>query len=101
MTGINPIKVEIVMYTINVQVCVAYEYQGKTLTMFPSNPEVASTVKVVYKEFPGWTEDIAKCKKLEELPKNCRDYVLMIQEFLGVHIKWIGVGSDRQDMITC
>jgi adenylosuccinate synthase len=47
----------------------------------------------------GWTEDISKCTKFEELPINCQRYVTRIEELLGLKIRWIGVGAGRLDII--
>jgi adenylosuccinate synthase len=56
--------------------------------------------KPVYKEFPGWKEDISQCRTYEELPKECRDYVEFIQEYCGVRICLVSVGPDRQSNIV-
>jgi adenylosuccinate synthase len=48
---------------------------------------------------PGWTEDISKVTKFEDLPANCQAYVLRLEELIGVHIRWIGVGPGRKDLI--
>ena len=54
----------------------------------------------VFKELPGWSEDISKCRKFEELPKNCRDYVAFIEKTIGVPVKYIGIGPGREELIV-
>lgn len=34
-----------------------------------------------------------------DLPVQARDYVHFIEDFIGVKIKWIGTGPDRENMI--
>ena len=58
-----------------------------------------SQVIVDYEEMPGWTEDISKVTKFEELPPNCQAYVLRLESLIGVPIKWIGIGAGRLDLI--
>lgn len=52
-----------------------------------------------YETLPGWKQDISSCRNFEELPENAKRYVLRIEEALGVHIEWIGVGVSRDAMI--
>jgi adenylosuccinate synthase len=35
-----------------------------------------------------------------DLPPQARDYVELIEKFIGVKIKWIGTGPGRDSMIT-
>ena len=56
-------------------------------------------IKPIYKSFKGWTEDISKISKYEELPIELHNYVSFIEEFVGVPIKLISVGPDRKQTI--
>jgi adenylosuccinate synthase len=56
--------------------------------------------KVKYETLPGWTEAITEVREWDQLPANCRAYVEFIEKFLGVPIKWIGVGPGREAMIA-
>lgn len=56
-------------------------------------------VDVVYKEFPGWNEDISGVRKFKDLPKNCQEYVKFIEKFLGVKIPIVSVGPQREEYI--
>ncbi len=58
-----------------------------------------SEIEVIYETMPGWSEDISKARKFEDLPMNAQRYVLRVQELLGVPIRWIGCGANRLDMI--
>jgi adenylosuccinate synthase len=56
-------------------------------------------VDVKYVTLPGWKTDISSARTFEELPENCRRYVEFIEDFVGVKIRWIGVGPGREAMI--
>jgi len=90
LTGINPIRV-----------AVGYRLHGQDLgpAAFPGSLDDLREVEVVWREFPGWTVDLAKCRKLEDLPHEARDFVLMIQSEIGCPIHWVGVGADRDDIV--
>ena len=51
-------------------------------------------------ELEGWKCDISSCRKWDDLPQKARDYVLFVEKEVGVRIEWIGVGADRNAMIT-
>lgn len=55
--------------------------------------------KVVDKWFVGWHTDISGCKTYEELPFEARYYIEFIEKKLGVPIKYISVGPDREQTI--
>ncbi|WAA12278.1 adenylosuccinate synthase [Fervidibacillus halotolerans] len=84
LTGIDKLKI-----------CVAYRYKGKLIDEYPANLNVLSECEPVYEELPGWTEDITKCRTLEELPENARKYIERIQDLIGVHLSMFSVGPDR------
>lgn len=79
-------------------ICTAYEADGKEYDNFPLNP-VLDKATPKYIEMPGWTEDINKCRKFEELPQTARDYVNKIEELIGYNVKYISVGPERESLI--
>jgi adenylosuccinate synthase len=99
-TFLNLTKLDVLTGFKEIEVCTGYKLNGVELTSFPSHAEDLSNVECVNKKFPGWSECIAKCRKFEDLPCAARSYVKFIEEFVGVKIAWIGVGPDREDMIT-
>jgi adenylosuccinate synthase len=66
---------------------------------FTADLELLSRVDVKYVTLPGWKSDISGARTFEELPENCRRYVEFIEDFVGVKIRWIGVGPVREAMI--
>lgn len=82
------------------KVCTAYEYEGQKTMHFSTNEEYLRKCKPVYEEFDGNFGDISKIKTREELPENAKKYLNRIEEVVGVPIKFIGTGADRNDMIV-
>ncbi|GMF38739.1 unnamed protein product [Phytophthora lilii] len=99
-TGLNLTKLDVLTGLEKVKLGVAYWHKGKKLDGMPSNLQLLQDSVVEYEEMDGWSEDISKCKTFEELPEAAQKYVLRVEELLGTHIKWIGVGPDRFDVIT-
>jgi len=48
---------------------------------------------------PGWKTDITGVRKFEDLPQNAQNYVTKIEELLGIPMRWVGVGPERESMI--
>ena len=98
-TSINLTKLDVLTGLPKVKVGKGYKYKGEYLESMPANLQILSNIEVEYEEMDGWTEDISGCRTFEELPPNCQNYVLRVQELLGVPIRWIGVGPNRADVI--
>lgn len=92
-------KVDVLTGMKTIKVCTAYEYQGKIIKHMPAEIKVLEECVPVYKEFPGWTEDISKVKSFDELPETAKNYVNFIREFVGVEYALVSVGSDRDATI--
>ncbi len=55
--------------------------------------------KPVYREFPGWQEEVEGVTELNKLPFNCRAYIDFIEQELNVPIGMISTGPKRSDII--
>ena len=60
----------------------------------PLNP------KPVYEVMPGWQENSAGVRQVEDLPANARAYLKRIEEVCGIPIDIISTGPDRRDTIV-
>ena len=56
--------------------------------------------KPVNKMFKGWRTDISGCRKKEELPREALEYIAFIEEAVGVKIKYVSVGAERDQYIV-
>ena len=52
-----------------------------------------------YKEFDGWTEDISEITEYRALPKNSRNYISFLENFIKISAGLISVGPDRHQNI--
>ncbi len=78
-----------------VKVCVAYERDGERIDYFPSNLE---RIKPIYVELDGWDKS-AHVRKWEDLPSNAKKYIEFIEEKIGVKVKYISTGAERDATI--
>ncbi len=82
------------------KMCVAYKMPDGTVTEnFPPTLEGLDGCVPVYEEFPGFGDDISACRTYDELPENCKKYIARLEELVGCHVRFIGVGPDRAQII--
>jgi adenylosuccinate synthase len=98
LDGIALTKLDVLTGHDELQVCVAYKTPGGETTEFPFDD--LDRAVPVYRAFPGWKEDLAKARKLEDLPEAARSYVRFIEEQSGVPIVLVSVGYRRADTIV-
>ncbi len=89
---------DVLGYLDEIPVCTAYDIDGKITTEFPT-PRILEKAKPVYETLPGWKCDISGIRKFEDLPENCRNYVLFIEKQLGYPVTMISNGPSRDDII--
>jgi len=98
-TAIALTKVDILDDLDEVKIGVNYVKNGEIMKHYPSSEQDYVGVTIEYLTMPGWKTDISKCRNFEDLPPNAQNYVLKIEEILGVPIWWIGVGQARLAMV--
>ncbi|HIY78105.1 MAG TPA: adenylosuccinate synthase [Candidatus Borkfalkia excrementavium] len=81
-----------------IEVCEAYELNGKILTEFPFT-DVLDDCKPVFKKMKGWNSDISACRKKEDLPKEALDYIRYIERACNCKIRYVSVGAERDAYI--
>lgn len=80
-----------------IKVCTHYIFNGEEIEYLPY--EVNEPLQPVYKEFKGWNEDITQINSYDKLPKEFTDYIKYIELQVGVPIKIISVGPNRDETI--
>jgi adenylosuccinate synthase len=83
-----------------VQVCVAYEADGKTYDYPPYHQSVLHAVTPVYEELDGWCEDLTACTSFDDLPGAAKRYVAFLAERIDVPIHVVGVGPGREQVVA-
>lgn len=99
LTGLAINHVDTIGKLGKIKLCRAYLKDGVETRNFPANLKELAKCEPVYEEFDGWTEDISNARSFNELPENARKYLNRIEELVGVKIKLIGVGKDREQTI--
>ena len=81
-----------------VKVCVGYEYNNEKIDYFPSSIE-SDSIKPIYKSFKGWTSKSNHARSFDDLEDNFKKYINFIESEVGVSIKLVSLGPDREETI--
>ena len=83
-----------------IQVCVAYELDGRRIDHFPSSSEDFAHCRPLFQTLPGWQCSTADCRRLEDLPPAAMAYLRFLAELMEVPIAIVSLGAQRDQTIV-
>ncbi|KAF0636691.1 hypothetical protein NXS19_008776 [Fusarium pseudograminearum] len=99
-SALNLTKLDVLDTFETIKIAIAYKVDGEELDHYPADLDLLERAEVVYHEMPGWQKPTTGAKTFYDLPKQAREYIEYIEKFIGVKVKWIGTGPDREAMIA-
>jgi len=99
-TAIALTKLDILDDLPEVKIGIAYKQNGAYINGFPATQDELAELEVEYEVLPGWQTVTSEVRSFSDLPVNAQKYVRRIEELCGVPVKFIGVGKDRESIIT-
>lgn len=82
------------------KICVAYSLDGKETSELPSTREELERAIPIYKTVKGFTqEEITEAKTYDSLPKEAKEYIQIVEEYVGVPVNIISIGPRRDQTI--
>jgi adenylosuccinate synthase len=98
LSGLAITKLDVLTGMESIQVCTGYKLGDKLLSLPPYDG--LEKVTPIYQTVPGWKEPLGKCRRVEELPREVRDYVKLIEDAVGCPAWLLSVGADREQTIV-
>jgi len=92
VTRIVITKLDVLTGLERIPICTGYEGDAYGV-------EGLAGVTPKYEYAQGWEQDISACRRLEDLPKDCRVYLNRLEELVEAPIEMISVGPDREEVI--
>jgi len=99
-TAINITKLDVLNQFDEIQICTKYLLDGEEINSPPAVIEDFARVEPVFETLPGWNSDTSAVQKISELPENAQKYIQFVEKYLGVPVKWVGVGVERSAMAS-
>jgi adenylosuccinate synthase len=100
MTALTITKLDVLRGIDPLRVAVRYRSkEGAVFDRFPYHQSILHSASAEYEELPGFDADIEGARSEAELPPQARRYLDFISEFVGVPIRLVGVGPDRDQVV--
>jgi adenylosuccinate synthase len=82
-----------------VAICTGYRTGGEHIREFPADIAELDDVQPEYEWFEGWRTSTAEARQLEDLPAAARRYLDRIEALGGAPIRYVSVGTRRDQII--
>jgi adenylosuccinate synthase len=100
-SGLTLTKLDVLTGLDKVLVAVGYKLaNGKTVSEYPSDPDLLMDAQAIYEELPGWKEPLGGLREYAELPDHARRYVERVEQLVGVEAIAVSVGAERGETIV-
>jgi adenylosuccinate synthase len=98
-THIAVTKLDVLDGLPELKICTGYRLpDGTILNHVPDTP-LYQTVEPIYENWPGWPEHSTNTVRTwTDLPDGAQRYLKRIEELVGVPIKYVSVGPEREEM---
>ena len=100
LTGLAVTKLDVLDSFEAIPVGVAYELDGERLEEMPCEVRVLERVTPVYETMPGWRCSTANARTLADLPPEARRYLDRMEALAGAPIRFVSVGTHRDQIIS-
>ena len=100
VNGINKLfmtKADVMSGFKTIKICTSYKINGEICEELPFNNEIH--VEPIYTELEGWEEDITGFREFKDLPAALKRFIEFIENQVGVPVKMVSVGPDREETI--
>jgi adenylosuccinate synthase len=99
ITGLAITKVDVLDKLPEIQICVGYKINGKSIEDLPVQMREFENVEPVLETMPGWMADTSKAVSWADLPNGAKRYLERLAELSGAPIAMVSVGPRRDQAI--
>lgn len=82
-----------------VKVCTGYRLDGATVDSYPDRSDILARVEPVYETLDGWRTDLSGAREPASLPEQAQAFIALVEREVGVPVRVVGVGADRDDYL--
>jgi len=84
----------------SIKICTGYRMDGVLLADYPDRSDLLSEVEPVYEELSGWGSVLSHKREPGELPEQARRFLEIVEREVGIPVKVVGVGAERDDYLV-
>lgn len=83
-----------------IPIAIGYELDGAPISTVPTRADEYDRVVARYEARPGWSTSTSECRSWDEIPSRAKAYVDRIGALTGAPVSMVGVGPDREQLVT-
>ncbi|MGQ0537493.1 MAG: adenylosuccinate synthase [Gemmatimonadaceae bacterium] len=99
LTALAVTKLDVLDTLERLAICTGYRVGGEIVAEFPGDITQLQDLTPLYEWLPGWRAPTAALRSLAALPHAARAYLDRIEELVGTPIRYVGVGTRRDQII--
>ena len=99
LTELAVTKLDVLDTFETIRVCVGYRIDGNDVENYPDLPDVLERAEPVYVDLEGWQSDSTTARMPADLPPQAQAFIRLIEQQVGVPVRIIGVGAERDDYV--
>src|SRR5438034_4186899 len=99
LTGLAVTKLDVLDTFAEIPVGVGYRLDGQVIDSMPADVETIGRVEPIYETVPGWQKPLTSVRRLADLPPAARAYVDRLQDLAGAPVRYVSVGTRRDQII--
>jgi adenylosuccinate synthase len=99
LTGLAVTKLDVLDTFAEIPVAVGYRLDGETIDSMPADVETIARVQPIYETVTGWQKPLKDVRRLADLPPAARAYVDRLQDLAGAPVRYVSVGTRRDQII--
>jgi adenylosuccinate synthase len=92
-------KLDVLDELAEIQVATAYELDGRRDDLFQPHADILSRSQPVYQTLSGWQKKLGAIDRFRDLPRQTRDYLRFIEDFVQVPVRYVSLGGERRQTI--
>ena len=99
LTALAVTKLDVLDSFAEIPLAHGYEVDGVRCEQMPAEVSVLERVRPAFQTMAGWNTPTGSARKLADLPRPARVYLDRIEELVGVPIRYVSVGTRRDQII--
>jgi adenylosuccinate synthase len=99
LTGLAVTKLDVLDSFPEIPVGIMYRLDGESCEEMPAEVDTLGRVEPVYEVLPGWQQATGSARRLADLPAAARAYLERLETLSGVPVRYVSVGTRRDQII--
>jgi len=92
-------KLDVLDELAEIPICIGYKIDGKKTAEIPGQDSGFGKIECLYETMPGWRTSTLGITRMEELPKEAREYLSFVERKSEARIGMVSTGPGREQTV--